>query len=976
MNTTDRSCRAAKARTYRPALITVLVLIAMVPRVGAHEAHVAADDPILKALEAAHGVGGVGGVGGIGAAVAAPAAPFPGARPGALAPAARLGRWSAVDDWPLLAVHAALLPTGRVLAWDATPDDFDDDPHTTENYTTRVTSWDPLTNAHAATDNGTDTDLFCAGSALLWDGRVLFAGGDGGRSGKNGPLSNSNLYDPYTNRWTRTDDLAAPRWYSSVAALGNGEMLTFGGTYSPTPIAEVFQFNKQWRPLPISTQFTFSGDYSWLQATSDGDVMYFGPHDTLSRLDTDDQGEWTVGAARDNEGYRGYGSYAMYDVDHVLVAGGGDSLPSSVVIDTRTASTTASGAMAHGRRQHNLTLLADGTVMANGGNTSGADQYDPQAGVLEAERWNPATGQWTPLAAAAVDRQYHAISLLLPDGRVLTGGGGYCPICSVEGYHEQNAEIFSPPYLFAADGTLAERPVIDTAPALIDYAGRFSIRTDQAARIARAHLIRLGSVTHSQNQSQRLVPLDFANAGGTLLLDAPAGRDIAPPGHYLLIVVDTDGVPSVGEIVQVGQSLIRADEVVVNRLQAARTDYYAIDAPGEHELVVDVRSEGAPLDVVIGSGRMPREGEGRDQAVCEAPVARPDTLVCQVSASVDTTWYIGVSGAGGTDYTLLAHLGEFEAVSIGKGDAGTLSTPRITRSYALGSTAVELTWSPGEATLQRDGVGYEIYRDGHLVNYETGPRHVESSLMPGTAYRFQVVATDGDGLRSAPSETVTVTTRTTTFDYDTYYNPAIPSTPVGLRQARYGQTAVELFWGASRDDLAVIGYEVHRDGQLLDFVGGPSYFDGALTPDATYSYTVFAVDSDQNRSLSSVAILVSTGNAPAAPIGGTQDTIDVDAPTDAGPIARPIARPIAGPIAGPVIGPVAGPIVGPGNRPAPNGSDPVPGTDGDVTGDGDVTETADPPAKRSGSGAGGPVLLIGLMLLMVSRSRRDTSIAP
>ena len=911
---------AIALRPYRLTLVALLTLAASQPQAHAHESAAPDDDPIARALRAAER--------------APSAAAVDPAVPGLQSPAARLGQWSPVRDWPLLAVHAALLPTGRVLAWDATPDDFDEDPHTAENYTTRVTSWDPRTGLHEATFNDTDTDLFCAGSALLWDGRVLFAGGDGGRSGKNGPLSNSNLYDPWTNRWSRTDDLVAPRWYSSVAALSNGEMLTFGGTYSPTPIAEVFQFNKQWRPLPITTPFTFSGDYSWLQATSEGDVMYFGPHDTLSRLDTDDQGEWIVGAPRDNAGYRGYGSYAMYDVDRVLVAGGGDSLASSVIIDALDGSAVPSGAMAHGRRQHNLTILADGSVMANGGNASGADQYDPQAGVLEAERWNPATGQWTPLASAASDRQYHAVSLLLPDGRVLTGGGGYCPICSVEGYHEQNAEIFSPPYLFAADGTPAIRPVISRTPTLIDYDARFAITTAQAADITRAHLIRLGSVTHSQNQSQRLIPLDFADAGRELLLEAPANRDIAPPGHYLLIIVNADGVPSVGRIVQVGQPLIQADEVVVNRLQAARTDYYAIEAPGEHTLIVDARSEGAPLDVAIGFGGMPRAGQGRDLATCDAPTDRDDALECRVSAPDDRTWYIGVSGAAGTDYTLLAHLGAFDATSTGK-NTETLAAPRITRAYPLGPTSIELTWTAGEDT---EPAGYEIYRDGHLVNYRTGPRHVESALIPGSEYRFRIVATDNDGQRSAPSAPVSVTTRTTTFDYNDYYNPTVPSTPVGLRQTRYSDDAVELFWGASRDDLAVIGYEVHRDGQLLDFVGGPSYFDGALTPGIAYVYTIVAVDSDQNRSQPSIGIVVGAGDAPTAPTDDTPDTIDVDADPLPAPVVEEPVEPI----------------------------EELPVVDDVDTG---KSDTDTPAASRSGGGAGGPVLLTLLGLLAMRRTR-------
>ena len=177
------------------------------------------------------------------------------AAPEALPP--RLGgRWSDVYGWPLVAVHAALLPNGKVIAWDATPDDADEDPHTSDDYTTRTTLWDPATNVHVQTYNDTDTDLFCAGAAHLWDGRLLFAGGDGGRRGGNAPLSNTNLYDWHTNTWRpntwrREADMAAPRRYASVAALGNGEMLTLEGSYAPGPVAEVFGHDRAWRPLDV-----------------------------------------------------------------------------------------------------------------------------------------------------------------------------------------------------------------------------------------------------------------------------------------------------------------------------------------------------------------------------------------------------------------------------------------------------------------------------------------------------------------------------------------------------------------------------------------------------------------------------------------------------------------------------------------------------------------------------------------------------
>jgi hypothetical protein len=207
--------------------------------------------------------------------------------------------------------------------------------------------------------------------------------------------------------------------------------------------------------------------------------------------------------------------------------------------------------MTFGRRQHNLTVLADGTVLATGGNSSGASLVDLNAGVYAAELWNPATGQWKTLAAMQVTRQYHSTALLLPDGRVLSSGGGICGTCDQVGYLAKNAELFSPPYLFQADGTLAPRPVIASAPATTTYGEQFTIGTGDAAAIRKVALLRLGAVTHSDNMEQRYIPLAFAPGTTSLTATAPANANVAPPGMYMLFVVDANGVPSVARMISV-----------------------------------------------------------------------------------------------------------------------------------------------------------------------------------------------------------------------------------------------------------------------------------------------------------------------------------------------------------------------------------------------------------------------------------------
>ena len=198
-----------------------------------------------------------------------------------------------------------------------------------------------------------------------------------------------------------------------------------------------------------------------------------------------------------------------------------------------TPQVSATSPMAFGRRQHNLTLLADGSVLATGGNSTGAALVDMNGGVYNAERWNPATGKWTTLAAQAVTRQYHSTALLLPDGRVLSSGGGICGTCDQVGYLAKNAEVFTPPYLFKKDGSgeLAPRPEITSAPGTISHGTSFQITTPNAASIRKVGLVRLGSQTHSVEMEARYLPLSFTAGTGTRDGERPRERAHRRPRH-------------------------------------------------------------------------------------------------------------------------------------------------------------------------------------------------------------------------------------------------------------------------------------------------------------------------------------------------------------------------------------------------------------------------------------------------------------
>ncbi len=295
----------------------------------------------------------------------------------------------------------------------------------------------------------------------------------------------------------------------------------------------------------------------------------------MRSLDSSGPGSWQTFGQRDGVD-RDYGSRAMYDIGRILVAGGGPSTKSASTINLNGATPQAAGtgSMQYGRRQHNLTVLADGTVLATGGLSSGEPLVDIDDGVYPAELWNPGTGQWSTLAAMQVTRQYHSTALLLPDGRVLSSGGGICGACDSQGYLAKNAEVFTPPYLFKKDGSgqLAPRPAISSAPGVVNYGAQLRIATPEAASISRVALVRLGAVTHSVDMEQRFIPLSInARDSARIRATGPANANIAPPGPYMLFVIDANGVPSVARMVTVAAGSPPANRNPVAVLDASTT---------------------------------------------------------------------------------------------------------------------------------------------------------------------------------------------------------------------------------------------------------------------------------------------------------------------------------------------------------------------------------------------------------------------
>jgi hypothetical protein len=247
---------------------------------------------------------------------------------------------------------------------------------------------------------------------------------------------------------------------------------------------------------------------------------------------------------------RSYGSAVMLDTKVLYVGGGGETCPTlpqntAEIIDLADATPrwTATASMSFRRRQMNATILPDGKVLAIGG-TSACGASDETGSVYAAELYTPASGStpasWKVMANMTKLRVYHGTSALMPDGRVLVSGSGD----GGSGTQQFSYEIFSPPYLFKG-----ARPAYTIGSTTLQYGTPFVVNTADANSITKVTMIRLTSTTHAFDAGQRLNTLSFTKAadGQSLTVTPPAAAKLAPPGPYMLFIVNSNGVPSVGQ---------------------------------------------------------------------------------------------------------------------------------------------------------------------------------------------------------------------------------------------------------------------------------------------------------------------------------------------------------------------------------------------------------------------------------------------
>jgi Domain of unknown function (DUF1929) len=357
------------------------------------------------------------------------------------------------------------------------------------------------------------------------------------------------LFDPATSTFSHASELHTGRFYPSTITLADGTAITLFGEDHAHAAGTGVQSLEVFTPggagawsAPKALPFNYFY-YPWTFLLQGGDLFIAGPQKPARRFSpaattiVDDPSR-QYNQISSQRGVNMDGTAVLLPLKppqyepRVMILGGSaaDAQQSAEWIDLSVANPVWQPLppLIVTRDKVNSVLLPDGRVLIVGGietlpDGGPAEIFDPE---------HPTSGfQLGPNMRHV--RGYHSAALLLPDGSVVMGGdpnGGSTP-----------NERYLSPYFFKP------RPTIGASPATIAYGAGFAVQTPLPAAIAEVVLMSAGAVTHGFNQNQRYVGCAITGRTATeVQATAPPDGTIAPPGWYLLFLVDSDRIPSTG----------------------------------------------------------------------------------------------------------------------------------------------------------------------------------------------------------------------------------------------------------------------------------------------------------------------------------------------------------------------------------------------------------------------------------------------
>ena len=484
------------------------------------------------------------------------------------------GEWSPTIDFPLVPVSAALEynegpNSGTILVWSsfAASTFFG----TGAAGRTVTASFDPTSQTVSQRIvTNTQHDMFCEGLALDQKGRIISTGGNS--------APKTSIFTPSAQAWSSAPNMNTPRGYHSQVSLSNGNVFTIGGSWSGgegNKNGEVYSVTSNtWTALPgcpvapmltNDAQGVYRADnHGWLFGWKQGWVFQAGPSKAMNWYNTNGKGGQQAAGARGNDEDSMCGNAIMYDAvaGKILTVGGATSYQGvNSSANAHVITLSAQGAtpqvqninpMRYQRIFANGVVMPNGDVFITGGQIYG-QPFSDDTSIMIPEIWVASTGNFVRVAPAAIPRNYHSTAILLADATIFSGGGGLCGTCATNHY---DAQVYSPSYLFNADGSRATRPIINSvnggATANVATGGTLTVVT--TGQVASWSLIRMASTTHTVNTDQRRIPLTATQNGNTWTMQVPTDPGIAIPGAWMLFAMDKNSVPSEAKYVIVSRS--------------------------------------------------------------------------------------------------------------------------------------------------------------------------------------------------------------------------------------------------------------------------------------------------------------------------------------------------------------------------------------------------------------------------------------
>ncbi|MEM9709481.1 MAG: PA14 domain-containing protein [Pseudomonadota bacterium] len=468
------------------------------------------------------------------------------------------GAWGDVIEMGIMGIHQVLLGDGKVLYWG------DNGLGSAFSNTQSFAIFDPTTGTHEIVTESFAIRMFCgAGVIIPGTDQVLIAGGNG--AGQN----DGKIFDASDEELTFNPDLEMDvgRFYPTLLSLPTGQLVIFGGNGgSGVATPEIFTLDEGWRSLTGATDPDVGTNWwypkAWL--SNKGEIIYIAidgggglqnsgvnAAGTFEVMAMDPSGSGSIRQIGEVPFQMDVRSTAvMYDVGKVVIMDNvGDLWIMDINGDTPTFTFAAN--LPTDRENGDMTVMADGRILLNGGTEVGNSQNDDDA-VFQSVIFDPFTGDVSFVDSESVLRTYHSSSLLLADGTIISSGGG-----GLNGLRDfQDAQIYTPDYLFDDDGSLADRPVISSAPSELIPGQTFVVTVDDASSIARFSFVKTGAVTHSINMESGRMDLDFDVISPTQIeVSLPDNPYVLGAGNWMLFAIDTDGVPSVAPIISVNPTL-------------------------------------------------------------------------------------------------------------------------------------------------------------------------------------------------------------------------------------------------------------------------------------------------------------------------------------------------------------------------------------------------------------------------------------